>query len=171
MSGGSLGSPGTSDTEAEEQTEEMDQSVDPSAAETSGENHHLAEDLQAEKGDELDETSRHSGEPLSSDGMDGVEGLKELEDSQSETEVDGEDVTEGSVVQYGEETSEDVVQVAESDTEEEGSSDSQMTMTVDEQELEERAAPEGNAGQMAWMLGLHPEGGNADSRGSGHAVA
>ena len=31
MTGGSLGSPGTSDMEAEEQTEEMDQSVDPSA--------------------------------------------------------------------------------------------------------------------------------------------
>ena len=95
--------------------------------------------------------------------MDGVEGLEELDDSQSEMEVDGEDVTEGSVVQYVEETSEDVVQVAESDTEEEGSSDSQMTMTVDEQEWEEGAAPEGNAGQMAWMLGLHPEGGNADT--------
>ena len=112
MSGGSLGSPGTSDMEAEEQTEEMDQSVDPSAAETSGENHHLAEDLQAEDGDKLDETSHHSGEPPSSDGMDGVEGLKNPEDSQSEMEVDGENVTEGSVIQYVEETSEDVVQVA-----------------------------------------------------------
>ena len=151
------------------EAEEMDQSVDPSAAETSGENHHLAEDLQAENGDELDETSHHSGEPPSSDGMDGVEGLKDPVDSQSEMEVDGENVTEGSVVQYVEETSEDVVQVAGSDTEEEGSSDSQMTMTVDEQEWEEGAAPEGNAGQMAWMLGLHPEGGNAETRREGQS--
>ena len=73
------------------------------------------------------------------------------------------------LVQYVEETSEDVVQVAESDTEEEGSSDSQMTMTVDEQEWEEGAAPEGNAGQMAWMLGLHPEGGNAETRREGQS--